>query len=68
MAAGIEPLRAAAGAGAFTRDNPQRLVDFDPTRCHVGGIFDDKKRLAAKANGGNGASSTQAAAAAAKDV
>jgi hypothetical protein len=48
-AAGFEPLRSMSGAGANTRDNPQRLADFDPTNCHTGGIFDDKKRLKAAA-------------------
>ena len=37
-----------AGAGAYTRDNPQRLADFDPAKSHVGGLFDDKKRLQPK--------------------
>lgn len=37
-------------AGANTRDAPQRLLDFDPTACEVGGLFDDRKRLAKSAS------------------
>lgn len=59
----MEPLRAVAGAGANTRDNPQRLVDFDPSKSHVGGIFDDKKRLVkSQSQGGAAGTSLQAQA------
>lgn len=45
---GSENVRALAGAGANTRDAPQRLTDFDPAACEVGGLFDDSKRLTKK--------------------
>ena len=41
---GVEHLRVLSGAGANTRDNPQRVVDFVPCSSEVGGIFDNKKR------------------------
>ena len=41
---GMEVLRQAAGAGANTRDNPPRVVDYEPSSSDVGGIFDDKRR------------------------
>lgn len=37
-------------AGANTRDAPQRLLDFDPSACEVGGLFDDRKRLTKSAS------------------
>jgi digalactosyldiacylglycerol synthase len=40
----VEPLRAVAGAGTNTRDNPQRLQDYQPSDGDVGGLFDDKRR------------------------
>lgn len=43
---GVEALRAVAGAGANTRDNPQSLVDYQPTSSDLGGLFDDKRRAA----------------------
>ncbi|KAL6780155.1 DGD1 [Auxenochlorella protothecoides x Auxenochlorella symbiontica] len=46
---GVEGLRAAAGAGAGTRDNPQRLDDYDPALSLRGGIFDSKKRAGGRA-------------------
>lgn len=47
--AGVEPIRAVAGAGSNTKHNPARVVDYQPCE-NVGGLFDDKKRiLAAKA-------------------
>lgn len=36
---GMEPVRAVSGAGVNTRDNPQRVVDYQPA-AHVGGFFD----------------------------
>lgn len=42
---GVEQLRVLAGAGANTRDNPQRIVDFDPSASDVGGFLDSKKRI-----------------------
>lgn len=56
---GSEPMRALAGAGANTRDAPQRLTDFDPTACEAGGLFDDKKRLG-KMNGAAAGAAGQA--------
>lgn len=41
---GVEALRQAAGAGANTRDNPPRVMDYEPTISDVGGLFDDKRR------------------------
>ena len=40
----------ATPAGANTRDAPQRLLDFDPSACEVGGLFDDRKRLTKSAS------------------
>lgn len=47
---GLESMRALAGAGANTRDNPQRITDYEPTAADVGGLFDDRRR-AVKAHG-----------------
>lgn len=43
---GVEPLRAAAGAGIGTRDAPPRLLDYDPSRLprSHGGLFDNRRR------------------------
>ncbi|GMH36656.1 hypothetical protein BSKO_04529 [Bryopsis sp. KO-2023] len=41
---GVEPLRVVAGAGANTRDTPQRVVDYVPTDDDCGGILDRKKK------------------------
>ena len=41
---GMESLRQVAGAGANTRDNPLRVVDYEPSSGDVGGLFDDKRR------------------------
>lgn len=38
---GIEPFRVNAGAGAHTKESPQRVTDFEPTKC-AGGFFDRK--------------------------
>ncbi|CAD7702680.1 unnamed protein product [Ostreobium quekettii] len=40
----VEPLRIVAGAGANTRDNPQRVEDFVPSDSAALGFFDNKKR------------------------
>lgn len=40
---GVEPLRVIAGAGARTRDTPQRVVDYIPVDGEGGGILDRKK-------------------------
>lgn len=42
---GIEPLRAAAGAGTNTRDNPPSVADYQPAVSDVGGLFDDRRRV-----------------------
>lgn len=47
---GVEPMRALVGAGANTRDNPQRITDYEPAASDVGGLFDDRRR-AVKAHG-----------------
>lgn len=44
---GVDALRSAAGAGRNTRDNPLRVVDYQPSRSDVGGLFDDKRRAKA---------------------
>lgn len=41
---GVEPLRVIAGAGAKTRDTPQRVVDYVPVDEEGGGILDRKKK------------------------
>ncbi|CAD7698262.1 unnamed protein product [Ostreobium quekettii] len=41
----VEPLRVVAGAGANTRDNPQRVEDFVPSESEAGGFLDSKKRV-----------------------
>lgn len=41
---GVEPLRVIAGAGARTRDTPQRIVDYVPVAEEGGGILDRKKK------------------------
>ena len=64
----MEPMRAAVGAGANTRDNPQRIIDYDPVASDVGGLFDRraaKPPAAAAASTDGGASVEEAAAAAA---
>lgn len=62
---GSEPVRALVGAGANTRDAPQRLTDFDPTLCEAGGLFDDSKRLTKRVNAAAAATAASNAAAAA---
>lgn len=59
---GAEGMRALAGAGANTRDAPQRITDFDPTACEVGGIFDDRKRLTKKSVSRSGGAAAPASA------
>ena len=41
---GMESARAVVGAGSNTRDNPQRLTDYQPDDSDLGGLFDDKNR------------------------
>ena len=53
-----------AGAGSNTRDNPQRIIDYEPAASDVGGLFDDRRR-AVKAHGGAAVIGTPAASAAA---
>lgn len=67
---GSEPLRALAGAGANTRDAPQRLTDYDPSLSEAPGLFDDRKRLtkAADRSGGAAGGGGRAAARAAVPV
>lgn len=43
---GIEALRVNAGAGANTRDTPQRVTDFVASSADVGGWLDDRSRCA----------------------
>jgi len=40
----LEPLRIVAGAGANTRDNPQRVEEFVPSESDTVGFLDNKKR------------------------
>ena len=47
---GMEGVRAVTGAGAHTRDNLQRVTDYQPREADVGGLFDNKSR-ARKAHG-----------------
>lgn len=37
-------MRAAAGAGTNTRDNPPSVADYQPAESDVGGLFDDRRR------------------------
>ena len=41
----VEPLRALAGAGSNTRDNPNSITDYVPAEEAIIGLFDDKKRV-----------------------
>lgn len=41
---GMEVARSVVGAGSNTRDNPQRLTDYQPDDSDVGGLFDNKNR------------------------
>jgi hypothetical protein len=63
----MEPMRAAVGAGANTRDNPQRIIDYDPVASDVGGLFDRRaaKPPAAAAASSDGPFVEEVAAAAA---
>jgi digalactosyldiacylglycerol synthase len=49
---GLEPMRALGGAGANTRDNPQRITDYQPSENEVVGLFDDRRRIAVRAHTG----------------
>jgi hypothetical protein len=60
---GVEPIRTAVGAGTNTRDNPQRIIDYQPASSDVGGLFDNRSR-AVRAHAGPALVSTAAAAAA----
>eukprot|EP00887_Chlorella_sp_A99_P006969 scaffold2.g6969.t1 len=57
---GLEPIRLATGAGANTRDNPQRITDYEPSASDVGGLFDNRSR-AKKAHAASAAASAATA-------
>lgn len=63
---GSEPLRALAGAGANTRDAPQRLTDYDPAASEAAGLFDDRKRLTKPADKSSGRAAVSGGRAAAR--
>ena len=48
MAAGLETVRSAVGAGTNTRDNPLSLAEFVPSK-DAGGLWDNKLRGGARA-------------------
>lgn len=45
---GLEPVRMLVGAGPNTRDNPQRLTDYQPAEVETGGLFDRRRSQGAQ--------------------